>query len=88
MARQSRNRSSSGSRANAAADGGGEARRKTRGRTQSNDSKRAPPARPPRKLRAAYQAGSCKEGTTCQASHDVAAWVERRDYNFAAEGGG
>eukprot|EP00969_Alexandrium_andersonii_P190251 8405563-Alexandrium_andersonii.AAC.1 len=63
MAKQSRGRSSSSSRADAAADGGGENRRRSRGRTQSNENKRAPPTQPLRKLRAAYKAGDCKEGT-------------------------
>eukprot|EP00969_Alexandrium_andersonii_P087669 3867767-Alexandrium_andersonii.AAC.1 len=87
MAKQSRDRSSSGSRANAAAaDGGGENRWRSRNRSQSNENKRAPPTQPPRKLRAAYKAGNCKEGTKCSASHDVGAWLEWRDYNFAARG--
>eukprot|EP00969_Alexandrium_andersonii_P161721 7147785-Alexandrium_andersonii.AAC.1 len=55
------------------ADGGGENRRRSRGRNQSTANKRAPPSQPPRKLRAAYKAGNCKEGTECSASHDVAA---------------
>eukprot|EP00969_Alexandrium_andersonii_P182495 8063438-Alexandrium_andersonii.AAC.1 len=70
VAKQSRDRSSSGSRANAAAVGDGEIRRRTRARSQSNENKRAPPTQPARKLRAAYKAGNCKEGTKCSMSRD------------------
>eukprot|EP00969_Alexandrium_andersonii_P242333 10702575-Alexandrium_andersonii.AAC.1 len=87
MAKQPRDRPSSSSLANAAADGGGENRRRTRTRSQSNESRLAPPTQPARKLCAAYKAGNCKEGTKCSMSHDVGAWLEWRDYNFAAKGG-
>eukprot|EP00969_Alexandrium_andersonii_P032335 1411729-Alexandrium_andersonii.AAC.1 len=70
MAMRSRDRSSPSARANAAADGGGENCRRSRGRTQSNENKCAPPTQPPRKLCAAYKAGNCKEETKCLASHD------------------
>eukprot|EP00969_Alexandrium_andersonii_P112853 4988211-Alexandrium_andersonii.AAC.1 len=92
MARQSRDRSASSGRANQAADGGGgENRRRTRGRerSRSTQSDRGDaPSQPPRKLCAAYKAGNCKEGSKCQQSHDVSAWLKWRDYSMAAKGGG
>eukprot|EP00969_Alexandrium_andersonii_P062713 2761668-Alexandrium_andersonii.AAC.1 len=64
MAKQSRGRSASGSRANSGAAGGGKRRTRNRSRSAPNESKRATPRQPARKLCAAYKAGNCKEGTT------------------------
>eukprot|EP00975_Prorocentrum_lima_P033639 7060561-Prorocentrum_lima.AAC.1 len=89
MAKQSRDRSASSNRANVNTEGGGENRRRSRAkdRSQSEQADRRVPSQPARKLCMAYKAGSCKDGTKCQFSHDVAAWLKWRDFNFAAKGG-
>eukprot|EP00969_Alexandrium_andersonii_P120800 5341125-Alexandrium_andersonii.AAC.1 len=65
MAKQSRDRSASGNRANFTAEGGGENRRRSRGRdrSQPEQSDRRVPSQPARKLCASHKAGSCKDGT-------------------------